>query len=335
MVSFLSKVLLLATLGLSSAAVLPKEAVRARAENPSNATLITGPTISPGQTVAYFGQFGTPGLDSLSKFCSNTNIDIIVLAFLNVYKGPGGLPGMNLGGYCESKIAGTDLLNCPDVGKQITACQAAGKKVFLSLGGETTTKNSLEGNQSATELADNLWKLFGEGKGLETKRPFGGALIDGFDIDNENKDPLGYPKLISTLRAHFKTGTKKYYMSAAPQCPQPDASVGQAVYLVDYLFIQHYNNPACQLGGFVNSFKAWSVDIAARTTAGTKIFAGFPGSTTAAGEGYATHGEMKKYVAAVRGLPNFGGVMVWDAVHAAGNVVSGKSFLQAMREALI
>ncbi|KAG0635764.1 glycoside hydrolase superfamily [Tuber brumale] len=335
MTSFLLKILLLAILGLSSAAVLPMGTLGARAVGfPINTALPTGKSTAPAQTVAYFGQFGKLGEDSLSKFCLNTNVDIVVLAFVNVYKGAGGLPGMNLGVYCDTRIPGTDLLSCPNIGKDITACQAAGKKVLLSLGGQEANDNSLPDDKSATELGDNLWKLFGEGKGLESKRPFGGALIDGFDIDNENKDSLGYSKLISTLRANFKTGTKKYYISAAPQCPMPDESLDEAVFKVDYLFIQHYNNPACQLGNFVNSFKAWSANIAARTTCGTKVFAGFPGSETASGQGYATHDEMKKYVAAVRGLPNFGGVMVWDGVHAAGNIVSGKSFLQAMREAL-
>jgi len=182
MISFLSKVLLLlAILGLSSAAVLPRGALNTRALG-SPINLPKGKPISAGQTVAYFGQFGEPGEDSLSKFCSSSNIDIIVLAFVNVYRGAGGLPGMNLGRHCGKKIAGTDLLDCPDMGKEITACQAAGKKVLLSLGGETAGGNSLPDDKSATELGENLWKLFGEGKGLESKRPFGGAIIDGFDI---------------------------------------------------------------------------------------------------------------------------------------------------------
>ncbi|PWW76177.1 glycoside hydrolase [Tuber magnatum] len=244
MISFLSKVLLLAMLTLSRAAVLTRENLRARdVESPIITALPAAKPGTSGQTVAYFGQSGKLGVNSLSKFCGSPDIDIIVLAFVNVYKGAGGLPGMNLGGYCDTKIPGTGLLNCPEMGREITACQAAGKKVLMSLGGESTTVNSLSDDKSATELGDNLWKLFGEGKGLEAKRPFGGALIDGFDIDNENKDSRGYSKLISTLRAHFKTGTKKYYMSAAPQCPMPDKSVGEAVYQVDYLFIQHYNNP--------------------------------------------------------------------------------------------
>lgn len=199
MTSFQSMVLLFlfAILGLSSAAVLPREALSARTlGSPINTALPKGKVTTSGQTVAYFGQFGDPGTDSLSKFCSNTNIDIIVLAFVNVYKGAGGLPGMNMGRHCGNKIAGTDLLDCPDMGKDIIACQASGKKVLLSLGGESAGGNSLPDDKSASDLGENLWKLFGEGKGLETKRPFGGALVDGFDI---GKSPL----------CHHKAGNKK------------------------------------------------------------------------------------------------------------------------------
>jgi len=192
MTSFLSKFLFLAILilGLSSAAVLPREALKARAlGSPINTILPKGKPVTYGQTVAYFGQFGELGVDSLSKYCASSNIDIIVLAFVNVYKGAGGLPGMNMGRYCGTKIAGTDLLDCPDMGKEITACQAAGKKVLLSLGGETAGGNSLPDDKSATDLGETLWKLFGEGKGLESKRPFGAAIVDGFDIGESSFIP--------------------------------------------------------------------------------------------------------------------------------------------------
>jgi chitinase len=42
---------------------------------------------------------------------------------------------------------------------------------------------------------------------------------------------------------------RKYIMSAAPQCPFPDANIGPALaqegQLVDLIGIQFYNNPSC------------------------------------------------------------------------------------------
>ena len=65
----------------------------------------------------------------------------------------------------------------------ITQCQARyGKKIVLSLGG---TGNSLPlgSDQDALSFANNLWELFGPvGKIDPVLRPFGSAVLDGFDL---------------------------------------------------------------------------------------------------------------------------------------------------------
>lgn len=38
-------------------------------------------------------------------------------------------------------------------------------------------------------------------------------------LDIESNDPRGWPNFISTMRSLYATGSKKYYLSAAPQCP--------------------------------------------------------------------------------------------------------------------
>ncbi len=44
--------------------------------------------------------------------------------------------------------------------------------------------------------------------------------------DNENKDQTGYVAFVKALRTQFATDkSKQYYISAAPQCPLPDASI--------------------------------------------------------------------------------------------------------------
>ncbi|PWW72363.1 Glycoside Hydrolase Family 18 protein [Tuber magnatum] len=285
-----------------------------------------------GKTVAYFGQLKSQPTDSLAKFCADSSVDIIVLGFVHIIRGKGELPGLNLSGYCADPIEGTDLIHCPDFGAAITECQAQGKLVLLSLQGSSGTQ-TLSNDTAACEYADNLWKLFGEGTGLESKRPFGNATVDGFDIDNESGDSNGWPRLISELRDKFTSASKRYYISAAPQCPRPDKSIGSAVYLVDFLFIQFYNN-YCAGTGLVSSFNDWSADIAAKGTAGTKLFAGFLGSSEK-GTGYATHSEVIGYVSQIKNKPNFGGVATWDASCANNNMDPyGRTFLKAMKDSL-
>lgn len=55
--------------------------------------------------------------------------------------------------------------------------------------------------------------------------------------DNENKDQTGYVAFVKALRTQFATDkSKQYYISAAPQCPLPDASIPvDAMQLMDFV----------------------------------------------------------------------------------------------------
>lgn len=55
--------------------------------------------------------------------------------------------------------------------------------------------------------------------------------------DNENKDQTGYTAFVKALRTQFATDkSKQYYISAAPQCPLPDASIPvDAMKLMDFV----------------------------------------------------------------------------------------------------
>lgn len=58
--------------------------------------------------------------------------------------------------------------------------------------------------------------------------------------------------------------SRRYYISAAPQCPRPDASIPlAAMQKMDFVFVQFYNNGNCNIdtNGFVDSLKAWSADL--------------------------------------------------------------------------
>ena len=55
--------------------------------------------------------------------------------------------------------------------------------------------------------------------------------------DNENKDQTGYVAFVKALRTQFATDkSKQYYISAAPQCPLPDASIPvDAMKIMDFV----------------------------------------------------------------------------------------------------
>jgi chitinase len=61
----------------------------------------------------------------------------------------------------------------------IQTCQAAGKKVLLSLGGAEGTYGFSSASEAQT-FATTLWNIFGEG--TCSTRTFGSAVVDGFDL---------------------------------------------------------------------------------------------------------------------------------------------------------
>lgn len=143
---------------------------------------------SSSNVAVYYGQSGATGQVPLSQMCSESNVDIVILAFLSDFFGAGGYPTLNLGAACSSPSAAqsaqgaTGLLSCPTVAQDITACQGAGKKVLLSLGGAIGS-SAFSGTSQADTFATLLWNLFGGGTGVSSEmRPFGEVKIDGFDL---------------------------------------------------------------------------------------------------------------------------------------------------------
>lgn len=165
--------------------------------------------------------------------CSNNNVDIVILAFVSDFFGQNGYPTASFGPGCsgpnEAQAAtAPGLPDCSELAIEIQQCQQIGKKVLVSVGGYIAN-SSFTSDTQARQFADTLWNLFGAGTGDDPAlRPFGaGVTVDGFDIDNENHDSTGYPTLATELRGLFyQDSSKTYYLSAAPQCPAPDDSMG-------------------------------------------------------------------------------------------------------------
>ena len=83
------------------------------------------------------------------------------------------MPEVNFSRHCWDPTSPEhpNLYKCPKIEEGILACQKAGKKVLISLGG-ATGNNDLTDDQ-AQVLAKNLWDLFLGGQGRPDIRPFG------------------------------------------------------------------------------------------------------------------------------------------------------------------
>ncbi|CAL1696369.1 unnamed protein product [Somion occarium] len=263
----------------------------------------------------------------LAFYCQDDAIDVVPVAFLDVFFGPGNVPSINLANTCNSAdnatFAGTNLPICTSVGTDIKACQAKGKIVTLSLGGAGGSVGFSSDSQAQT-LADTIWNIFLGGS--SPTRPFGDAVLDGVDLDIEGGSGTGYVAFINRLRTHTDAASKKYYFTAAPQCPFPDASLGSVLDAAsfDAVYVQFYNN-VCGLQNF-NLAQDWNFglwDFWARNTSpnkDVKIYIGAPASSTAAGTGYQTIDTLTNIAVTMRkSFPSFGGVMMWDASQAFAN----------------
>ncbi|OAL56597.1 glycoside hydrolase [Pyrenochaeta sp. DS3sAY3a] len=312
----------------------------------------------------YWGQ----GSDQipLSQVCADPTIDIVNIGFVNGFpQNVGDYPKTNFANACwgyypdphDSTKDSEFLQNCPGVADAITACQTAGKKVLLSLGGGYPTNYYLPNQEVAEYFAEFLQSAFGPKKDSWTgPRPFGDAAVDGFDLDLEAEVAnvpskeylyLNYDFLVTRLKA-LRSST---LISAAPQCEVPDARLAYAIERVpfDYIFTQFYNTEACaavtgykQLnqGSTTFSFDAWVKYLQTYSkNKAVKLYLGL----AAGPDGLPTHKDhylkpeeanqlivkyQKKYPTI------FGGVMLWEATVSVRNPTYGKSFGYWMKAVL-
>ncbi|KAF5355650.1 hypothetical protein D9756_004210 [Leucocoprinus leucothites] len=223
-------------------------------------------------------------------------IDVIPMAFLYVFFGEGGKPIVDFSNICSqggAQFPNSDLADCSFLASDIKTCQSKGKLVTISLGG-ATAKVGFSSAGQANDFAETVWDMFLGGK--SNTRPFGDAVLDGVDLDIESGSP-----------SHYST----YYITAAPQCPFPDAKIGDALDNANFdaVYVQFYNNycETSRLSDF--NFATW--DRWAKTSSpnpNVKVYIGAPAGPKAAGSGSAQN----QY-------SSFGGVMLWDADTAYTN----------------
>ncbi|KAH9853066.1 class III chitinase [Lenzites betulinus] len=263
----------------------------------------------------------------LAFYCQDDSIDVIPIAFINKFFGTGNAPVLDLANTCNSTTSpsfpGTALLECSSVGSDIQTCQSKGKILTLSLGGGGASVGFQSDSQAET-FADTIWNDFLGGS--SSTRPFGSAVLDGVDLDIEGGSTTGYAAFVTRLRSYFNGASKKYYITGAPQCVYPDASLGSTINSVafDAIYVQFYNNPCgLQVFNSASGFNFGIWDIWARTISpnpNVKVYVGAPAAALAAGGGYQDAATLANILQTTRNrFPSFGGVMMWDASQAYEN----------------
>lgn len=66
------------------------------------------------------------------------------------------------------------------------------------------------------------------------------------------------------------------------------------------------------------TWDAWANTVSVNKN--VRLYVGLPGSPSAAGRGYVPYTQLVERITPLQSLPSFGGVMVWDASQAYGNI---------------
>ncbi|XP_030550487.1 hevamine-A-like [Rhodamnia argentea] len=255
-----------------------------------------------GGIATYWGQNGNEG--TLEETCATGNYDFVNIAFLPTF-GDGHPPMINLAGHCDPTVNG-----CVGLSSDIESCQARGIKVMISLRGDKGSP-PIASKQDAEEIAAYIWNNFLGGH--SSLRPLGDAVLDGVDFDIEGGSNAHFDDLTTYLSKYSENGSR-VCLTAAPQCPYPDAWLGGALEtgLFDYVWVQFYNNPPCQynssaIGNLEDAWKQW-ITIPAK-----QIFLGLPASPDAAGSGFISVSDLlSEVLPGVQRYPEYGGVMLWS-----------------------
>lgn len=285
---------------------------------------------------------------SLDVVCMRPGYDTIIIGFVISFNDStqGGMPDLNFAEHCETPFPNyPSLLNCPQIGANISKCQAAGKKVLISLGGGVG-QYGFQTTDDAISFAYLVWNMFLGNITSETPRPFGKAILDGVDLDIEGGDnqKMGlYTTFLKTLRSLMGSDTTKTYLiTGAPQCPFPDGWMGPKPGLMlgdypsafDWVNVQFYNNFCGFNGGVAGLEKAfgqwanWSLSLAIPLR--PKIVLGLPASTraSATANDYIPPASLQPIIANLKAaFPTvFEGVMLWDASWDQHNMIGDLTY---------
>ncbi|KAH6767758.1 chitinase A [Perilla frutescens var. hirtella] len=251
----------------------------------------------------YWGQ--NSGEWSLADACNTRNYQYVNIAFLATF-GDGQTPVLNLENHWNPDGGG-----CTSISNDIKTCQGRGIKVLLSIGGPGSGSDSysLSDDNDTRNVADYLWNNFLGGS--SDSRPLGDAVLDGIDFEI-----VGFNQPWDVLARDLSgfVSDKKVYLSVAPECPIPDASLDAAIQtgIFDFIWVKFYNNWECDYDGssvddLLASWNKWAPQ------PGGQIFMGLPADPEAVETGYITPDVLNSQVLPVIKTSNkYGGVMLWN-----------------------
>eukprot|EP01088_Endostelium_zonatum_P006086 TRINITY_DN18196_c0_g1_i1.p1 TRINITY_DN18196_c0_g1~~TRINITY_DN18196_c0_g1_i1.p1 ORF type:complete len:349 (-),score=74.91 TRINITY_DN18196_c0_g1_i1:59-1006(-) len=265
--------------------------------------------------IGYWGQ-GSGGDPALRGVCDNNSYDVIIISFIT-----------QIGNYRTPKLS-SDYFT----GADVDYCHSKGRTMMISVGGGGTSV-SFVSVDDAENGATQVWNLFLGGN--HGNRPYGSTIFDGIDLDIESGTPKYWAQFTNKLKSLMDGDNRqRYYLSAAPQCPFSDAQMGPdgkvwngqpisgstiTVGWLDFINIQFYNNPGCQVnqGGF--NLGTWSRALSSNVSRNRnmKIAVGLPASSSAAGSGYVDPNNLP--IGTFKSFPSFIGIMFWDIQAAQHN----------------
>jgi len=275
--------------------------------------------------VAYWGQ-GDGGDPNLSKVCDDPSYDVIMISFITT-----------LGNY-RKPILDSDQFTVDD----LNHCHSKGKTVMVSCGGAGNPLKFVSVDD-ANNGAQQVWDTFLGGK--SSSRPYGNFKFDGVDLDVESGDVNYWAQFTNKLHALYKDDSSQtYFISSAPQCPFsdeqmcPDGTIwngkpisGSAITKgwMDFVNIQFYNNPQCEVSRAGFNLAKWSAALRSRQQNNDmKIVLGLPASSSA-GSGYVDPDRLP--ISSFKQYVNFIGIMFWDVTAAQGN----NNFQKRVKAALL
>lgn len=232
----------------------------------------------------------------------------------------------------------------------------------MSIGGAGANGYNIN-DDSGSNFARFLWGAFGPSLAEWTDnggpRPFGDAVVDGFDLDIESKltsppvrdgttitdyQSSGWAAMAETFKNELypQDTSKSYYTSAAPQCVVPDAHLSDAITSAwfDFIFVQFYNTPECSARAALSSstgftgYQDWTQ--VSSFNADVKIYVGLAAnaSSAASSDYYLTVGEVQTLISEVYADSSFGGIMLWEASTSQNNVICDKDYGTWMKQIL-
>jgi chitinase len=305
------------------------------------------------QRVIYWGQNGYGSTDpnrgnwepSLREICDSGDYDTVVIGFVVTYfdpRNPRRLPGVNFSYHCGRPFSGyVSLLDCPRIGADIRHCREAGMTVMISLGGAVGVY-LFDDDDQARGFARTIWDMFLGGSSEEIPRPFGDVVLDGVNLDIEAEAHNHHSAFTERLHELMEEAQPdRYLMTAAPQCPFPDAHLGPAPgsalgdhpQLFDQVYVQFYNNfcrySADDVANFRTTLTTWHEWTL--TTNGPEILVGLPATPFAApAGGYVPRAELEGLASILREFERVGGFMIWDASFDRQSVEDGRTYSEAL-----